>query len=56
VAAGAVADPDHALAVAEALARLGLSFVLTRETSLPVEDPVALRTAVAALVHPLLGR
>ena len=56
LATGAVADPDHALAVAEALARLGLSFVLTRETTLPIEDPVALRAAVAALVHPLLGR
>jgi AcrR family transcriptional regulator len=54
VALGVAADPRHAEVVAEALARLGLSFVLTRETSLPLDDLEALRAAVAALVGPLL--
>jgi hypothetical protein len=40
--------------VAEALARLGLSFVLTRETALPLQDPEAVRSMVAALVGPFL--
>ena len=54
LATGAVADLAQALVVAEALARLGLSFVLTRDTALPLDDPVALRAAVGALVRPLL--
>jgi AcrR family transcriptional regulator len=54
VAAGVAADPTQAAVLAESLARLGLSFVLTRETVVPVDDPVALRTAVEALIHPLL--
>ena len=56
VALGVVPDPAHAAVVAESFARLGLSFVLTRETALPLEDPSALRAAVAALVLPLLRR
>jgi AcrR family transcriptional regulator len=56
VALGVVPDPAQAALVAESLARLGLSFVLTRETALPVHDPAALRDGVAGLVLPLLGR
>lgn len=56
LALGVVDEPAHAQVVAEALARLGLSFVLTRDTTLPLDDPDALRCAVEALVRPLLGR
>jgi AcrR family transcriptional regulator len=55
LAAGVVVDPAGADLVAEALARLGLSFVLTRATSLPLEDPAALREAVRALVRPVIA-
>lgn len=54
VAAGVAPDLDAAQVQAEVLARLGLSFVLTRSTALPVDDPAALRTTVHALVAPLL--
>ena len=56
VGLGVVPDPAHAEIAAEALARLGLSFVVTRETVLPLDDLRALRTSVAALVLPLLRR
>jgi AcrR family transcriptional regulator len=55
VAAGLTADGDAADLAAEALARLGLSFVLTRPSVLPVDDPAALREAVRGVVAPLLG-
>jgi AcrR family transcriptional regulator len=54
LAAGLATDPGHAAIVAESLARLGLSFVLTRDTIVPVDDPAALRSAVEALLRPLL--
>jgi AcrR family transcriptional regulator len=53
LAIGVARTEDQAAVVAEALARLGLSFVLTRDTALPLHDPEALREAVAALVLPL---
>ncbi len=56
LAAGVVAEPAQADIVAESMARLGLSFVLTRDTVVPVDDPDALRTAVRAVLHPLLDR
>ncbi len=55
VAAGIVEDLAAAGVLAEALARLGLSFVLTRDTSVPVADPVALRATLRSLLRPLLG-
>ena len=54
LAAGVAADVRQAAIVAEALARLGLSFVLTRDTVVPVGDPAALRDAVGALLRPFL--
>lgn len=54
LAAGVAPDAAAADLVAEALARLGLSFVLTRETALPLGDPDALRAAVRGLVRPLV--
>ena len=54
MAAGVAPDLQHASIVAESLARLGLSFILTRDTVVPVGDPAALRRAVAALVGPLV--
>jgi AcrR family transcriptional regulator len=41
--------------VAETLARLGLSFVLTRTSVLPADDPEALRAAVRGLLAPMLA-
>lgn len=40
--------------LAEAAARFGLSFVLTRDTVLPVDDPKALAAAVRRMVRPFL--
>ena len=54
LAAGVATEPVQAAIVAESLARLGLSFVLTRDTVIPVRDPAALRAAVEALLRPLL--
>jgi AcrR family transcriptional regulator len=56
VAMGVAPTTAQAELVAEALARLGLSFILTRETALPLHDQRALRASVGALVLPLLGR
>jgi AcrR family transcriptional regulator len=56
LASGVTSVPAQAEVVAEALARLGLSFVLTRATVLPLDDPAELRAAVGALVIPLLRR
>lgn len=55
VAAGVAEAGPPADLVAETLARLGLSFVLTRSTSLPADDPEALRAAVRGLLAPLLA-
>jgi len=48
------ADPTmparHADEVAETAARLGLSFILTRETTFALDDPVALRQSLRRLV------
>jgi len=54
LAAGVVDDLDQAAVVAECLARLGLSFVLTRDTIVPVDEPTAMREAIAALLRPLV--
>lgn len=54
VASGVAADERQAAIVAESLARLGLSFVLTRDTVVPVGDPAAMRAAVEGLLRPLL--
>ena len=54
VAAGLTDAGLQADMVAETLARLGLSFVLTRSSVLPADDPDALRAAVAGLLRPLL--
>lgn len=54
VRAGVASTDEQAAVVAESLARLGLSFVLTRDTVVPVDDPAALRASVAALVGPLV--
>lgn len=55
LAAGIAVEPLQAAVLAEALARLGLSFVLTRGTVAPVDRPDELRLAVAGLLRPLLG-
>jgi AcrR family transcriptional regulator len=48
-------DPDQLEEVAEIAARLGLSFVLTRDTVFPVDDPDAMRAAVRRLLQPVLA-
>ena len=40
--------------LAETMARLGLSFVLTRDTVVPVDDPAAMRRTIRSLLTPLL--
>jgi AcrR family transcriptional regulator len=40
--------------LAEAAARVGLSFILTRDSTLPVDDPDALEAAVRRMVRPFL--
>ena len=54
LAAGVATEPAQAAIVAESLARLGLSFVLTRDTVVPVRDHAALRAAIDSLLRPLL--
>jgi AcrR family transcriptional regulator len=54
-AAGVRIDDDHLAELAELAARFGLSFILTRDTVLPVDDPVALRASLHRLLRPLLS-
>jgi TetR/AcrR family transcriptional regulator, repressor for uid operon len=51
-AAGADLDPRHAEELAEIAARLGLSFILTRDTVFPVEDDEALRASMRRVLRP----
>jgi AcrR family transcriptional regulator len=53
-AAGARLEPDQAAELAEVAARLGLSFILTRDTVFPVGDETALRAALHRLLRPVL--
>jgi hypothetical protein len=55
VAAGLTDAGPPAELVAETMARLGLSFVLTRSTAFPADDPAALRAAVRTLLAPMLA-
>lgn len=55
VAAGIARDRAQAELLAEALARLGLSFVLSRSSVVPVDDPERLRAAIRHLLGPLLA-
>jgi AcrR family transcriptional regulator len=50
LALGVATSAEQAAVVAEAMARLGLSFVLTRDTALPLDDPAALRAGVSAVL------
>ena len=54
-AVGAAISDEHAQELAEIAARLGLSFVLTRETVFPVEDEDALRTSLRRVLRPVLS-
>ena len=55
LAAGAKIEPEFAAELAEVAARLGLSFILTRGTTFPVEDDDALRTSLRRLLRPVLA-
>jgi AcrR family transcriptional regulator len=48
-------DSDLAELVGEAAARFGLSFVLTRATVVPVDDPAAAADLLGKVVRPLLA-
>ncbi len=54
-AAGTSMPANHAEELAEIVARLGLSFVLTRETVFPVEDEAALRASLRRVLRPVLS-
>jgi TetR/AcrR family transcriptional regulator, repressor for uid operon len=54
-AAGATVDAEQAQELAEIAARLGLSFILTRDTVFPVHDEEALRVALRRLLRPILA-
>ncbi|MEY2571085.1 MAG: hypothetical protein QOE63_1435 [Acidimicrobiaceae bacterium] len=53
-AAGTQLDEDHVAELAEVAARLGLSFILTRDTVLPTSDTDALRSSLYRLLRPVL--
>jgi AcrR family transcriptional regulator len=54
-AAGATITAEHANELAEIAARLGLSFVLTRESVFPVDDDEALRDSLRRVLRPVLS-
>jgi AcrR family transcriptional regulator len=54
-AAGATISAEHADELAEIAARLGLSFVLTRESVFPVDDDEALRASLRRVLRPVLS-
>ena len=53
--AGVAISTEHAEQLAEIAARLGLSFVLTRDTVFPVEDELALRASLRRVLHPFVA-
>ncbi|HWD56380.1 MAG TPA: helix-turn-helix domain-containing protein [Acidimicrobiales bacterium] len=55
VAAGVAITSEHAEELAEIAARLGLSFVLTRESVFPIDDEAALRGSLRRVLRPLLS-
>ncbi len=54
-AAGASMTEEHAGELAEITARLGLSFVLTRESVFPVDDEDELRVSLRRVLRPVLS-
>jgi AcrR family transcriptional regulator len=48
-------DPHHAAELAEITSRLGLSFILTRDTVFPIDDDAAARESLRRLLRPLLA-
>jgi AcrR family transcriptional regulator len=48
-------DRQRARELAEVAVRLGLSFILTRDTTIPIDDEDALRESVRRIVRPVLG-
>jgi AcrR family transcriptional regulator len=55
VAAAVAPSGPPAELLAETLARLGLSFVLTRSTTFPTDDPDGLRAAVRGILAPMVA-
>jgi AcrR family transcriptional regulator len=54
-AAGASITAEHAEELAEIVARLGLSFVLTRETVFPIDDEEEFRASLRRMLRPVLS-
>jgi AcrR family transcriptional regulator len=52
--AGVAISEEHAEQLAEVAARLGLSFVLTRDTVFPVDNEAALRESLRRVLRPVL--
>jgi AcrR family transcriptional regulator len=46
--------PELPIELADVAARLGLSFILTRDSMLPIDDPDALDAAIRRMVRPVL--
>jgi AcrR family transcriptional regulator len=54
--APAAVDTTRASEAAEAAARLGLSFILTRDTVFPLDDADQMRASLRAVVRPVLAQ
>lgn len=55
VALGADVSREEAIEMAELAARLGVSFILTRDTVFPIDDPEAARRALRRVLIPILA-
>jgi hypothetical protein len=55
IALGAEVNREEAAELAELAARLGLSFVLTRATVFPTDDPAAARRTLHRVLGPILA-
>jgi AcrR family transcriptional regulator len=55
MALGAEIDREEAAELAELAARLGVSFLLTRQTVFPTNDPVAARRTLHRVLGPILA-
>ncbi|HEY1650456.1 MAG TPA: TetR/AcrR family transcriptional regulator [Acidimicrobiales bacterium] len=55
IAAGSPIEPQLAAELAELVARLGISFIVTRQTVFPVDDPELARASLRRVLSPVLA-